>query len=76
MHNYTTSRSTIHRASAHTVRNSPDRIKKLLEITLACSLTYKQEELLLSFQDQFNERGSLSDKQLTILEDIYERANP
>lgn len=56
-------------------RNSPERIKKLLEITLACKLSYKQEALLLSFQEQFISRNSLSEKQLTILEDIYERAS-
>lgn len=58
------------------LRHSSTRVKKLLEITLACSLTYKQEALILSFQDQFLERGSLSDKQLDVLEDIYERVNP
>ena len=57
-------------------RYSPERIKKLLEITLACSLTYKQEELVLSFQEQFISKNTLSEKQLSILEDIYERANP
>lgn len=56
-------------------RYSPERIKKLLEITLQCKLTYKQEALLLSFQEQFISRNSLSEKQLAILEDIYERAS-
>ena len=40
------------------LRHSSTRVKKLLDITLACSLTYKQEALILSFSDQFLERGS------------------
>lgn len=62
-----TTRSNTHAAT-------PDRIKSMLDITLRCKLSYKQEELLLSFQEQFITKGTLSDKQVAILEDIYEKA--
>lgn len=46
----------------------------MFEILKLCSVSIKQEELLESFEEQFNERGTLSDRQLNILMDIYERA--
>lgn len=51
------------------------RLEKIFKILSLCSLSYKQEELVLSFQDQFNKNGTLSQRQTFILEDIYERAN-
>ena len=51
------------------------RLEKIFKILNLCSLSYKQEELVLSFQDQFNANGTLSPRQTSILEDIYERAN-
>jgi hypothetical protein len=52
-----------------------ERLSKIFKILELCSLSYKQEELVLSFQDQFRKNGTLSPRQTSILEDIYERAN-
>lgn len=51
-----------------------ESVKRMFEILKLCSVSIKQEELLESFEEQFNERGTLSDRQLNILMDIYERA--
>ncbi len=51
------------------------RLEKIFKILKLCSLSYKQKELVLSFEDQFNKNGTLSQRQTFILEDIYERAN-
>jgi hypothetical protein len=37
-------------------------------------LSDAQHDLVISFQEQFQSRGGLSDRQFEILEDIFERA--
>jgi hypothetical protein len=37
-------------------------------------LTDAQHDLVISFEEQFEDRKSLSDRQLNILEDIFARA--
>jgi hypothetical protein len=37
-------------------------------------LTDAQHDLVISFEDQFKSKGSLSDRQIEILEDIFQRA--
>jgi hypothetical protein len=37
-------------------------------------LSDAQHDLIVSFEDQFNHKGSLSDRQIEILEDIFRRA--
>lgn len=51
-----------------------DRIEEIFKVLSLCSLSYKQEELVLSFEDQYKKHKKLSEKQLSILIDIYERA--
>jgi len=53
-----------------------DRIEHVLQF-LAMEydqLTDAQHSLVESFEEQFERRGSLSDRQVEILEDIFERA--
>lgn len=52
----------------------PSRIKSMLDIALRCKLSYRQEALLLNYQEQFLFKGTLTEKQVAVLEDIYERA--
>jgi len=54
---------------------APNRIKSMLDIALACKLSYRQEELLLNYQEQFLLKGTLTERQVAILEDIYERSS-
>ena len=37
-------------------------------------LSEAQEKLVISFEEQFNNRGSLTARQFEILEDIFEKA--
>lgn len=50
------------------------RIKEIFKTLNLCSLSYRQEELIQSLEDQFNAKGTLSDKQVNLLMDIYERS--
>jgi len=38
------------------------------------NLSDAQHDLIISFEEQFKRRGSLSERQMEILEDIFERA--
>jgi hypothetical protein len=50
------------------------RIKRMFEVLHYCKLTYKQEDIVCSLEDQFTQKGTLSDRQRILLSDIYERA--
>lgn len=60
---------------SHQELKEKERLSKIFKVLDLCSLSYKQEELVLSFHDQFLKNGTLSQRQTAILEDIYERAN-
>ncbi len=51
-----------------------DRIKSIFLLMEYDELTDAQHDLVISFEDQFNRRGSLSERQAEILEDIFEKA--
>lgn len=51
------------------------RIRHLLKYMEYDYLTDKEHELVVSFEEQFERRGRLSDRQLEILEDINSRAD-
>lgn len=53
-----------------------ESVKRIFTILKCCRLSIKQEELVESFEEQFNEKGDLSERQHAILLDIYERAEP
>jgi len=52
-----------------------DRITHLLRYMEYDYLTDAEHDLVCSFEKQFERKGSLSDRQLKILEDINERAD-
>jgi hypothetical protein len=54
--------------------NNPERIKHIFQFINFDGLTEAQENLVISFEEQFLDRGMLSDNQMKILEDIYRRA--
>lgn len=54
---------------------NPDRIKCLLETMDHDYLTEKQLDLIISFEEQFKKRGTLSDRQCEILESINKQAS-
>jgi hypothetical protein len=51
-----------------------DRIEHIFQFMEYGELTDAQHSLVESFEEQFERRGSLSDRQVEILEDIFERA--
>jgi hypothetical protein len=51
-----------------------DRIEHIFKFIEYDNLTDAQHDLVISFEQQFKRKGSLSDRQLEILEDIFERA--
>ena len=51
-----------------------DKIKMMFDLMEYDYLTDAQHDLVISFQEQFEKRGSLSDRQNEILEDIFKRA--
>ena len=51
-----------------------DRIEHIFKFMEYDQLTDAQHSLVESFEEQFERRGSLSDRQVEILEDIFERA--
>lgn len=51
-----------------------ERIEHIFKFMAYVNLTDAQHDLIESFEKQFNQRGSLSERQLEILEDIFERA--
>jgi hypothetical protein len=53
---------------------SADRIEHILQFMEYDQLTDAQHALVESFEEQFERRGSLSPRQLEILEDIFYRA--
>lgn len=57
-----------------TTNKTPD-LKEVFKTLNLCSLSYKQEELVQSFEEQFEKNGRLSEKQVVILLDIYEKAS-
>jgi uncharacterized membrane-anchored protein len=52
------------------------RLFKIFNILAFCNLTHKQEDLVMSFENQFKKTGRLSERQTEIIEDIYDRSNP
>jgi len=51
-----------------------DRIEHIFKFLEYDQLTDAQHSLVESFEEQFERSGSLSDRQVEILEDIFERA--
>lgn len=51
-----------------------ERIKHCFSLMNYDVLTEPQENLVISFEEQFLERGTLSDRQIEILEDIFRKA--
>lgn len=51
-----------------------ERIEHIFKFMEYDQLTDAQHSLVESFEEQFERRGSLSDRQIEILEDIFERA--
>ena len=54
---------------------SKDKIDSIFKVLALCKLSPKQEELVNSFEEQYKRKGSLSERQIEVLEDIYERAS-
>lgn len=55
--------------------NTEERIEHIFEFMEWDNLTDAEHDLLISFEGQFKEKDSLSDKQYEILESIFRRAN-
>jgi hypothetical protein len=51
-----------------------ERIKHIFKYMEYGALSEAQENLIISFEKQFEERGSLSERQYEILEDIFKQA--
>ena len=51
-----------------------DRIKSIFQLMEYEELTDDQHKLIVSFEEQFNHRGSLTPRQYEILESIFEQA--
>jgi len=51
-----------------------DRIKHIFRYMEYDHILEKQHDLIISFEEQFNRKGYLSDAQIDILEDIFKRA--
>ena len=54
--------------------NNTARIKHIFEFMNYDALSEAQEDYVISFEEQFIERGQLSERQMEILEDIFRRA--
>jgi len=52
-----------------------DKIQMMFNLMEYDYLTDAQHKLVVSFEEQFNSRGSLSEKQVEILQDIFDRAS-
>lgn len=52
-----------------------DRIAHILQFMEYDQLTDAQHSLVVSLEEQFERKGTLSDKQMELLESIFERAN-
>ena len=52
-----------------------DRITHILNFMEYDQLTDAQHSLVVSLEEQFERKGTLSDKQMELLESIFERAN-
>lgn len=53
----------------------PDRIAHIFEFMEWDNITNAQHDLLISFQEQFERRRDLSDRQVEVLESIFREAN-
>lgn len=51
-----------------------ERIEHIFKFMEYDNLTDAQHDLIISFEKQFRQRGSLSERQVEILEDIFEKA--
>lgn len=54
---------------------SRDEIQRLFDELDYDNLTDRQHELVESFEEQFERRGTLSDRQVEILEDIFDKVS-
>lgn len=52
-----------------------ESVRRMIKILKLCHLSIRQEDLIESYERQFEERGTLSERQVDILMDIYERAD-
>lgn len=50
-----------------------DRIEHIFKFMAYDNLSDAQHDLIISFEEQFKRRGSLSERQVEILEDIFDR---
>ena len=55
-------------------QKATDRIEHIFKFMEYGNLTDAQHDLVESFEAQFIRRGALSERQLEILEDIFEKA--
>lgn len=51
-----------------------DKIKMMFKLMEYDYLSEKQHELIISFEEQFNRKGYLTEPQFYILEDIFKKA--
>lgn len=56
------------------MRNDPERIEHIFLFMEYDYITDDQHDLVISFEEQFYEKGYLSNKQYEILEDIFRQA--
>lgn len=57
------------------IRMNDDKTKMMFDLMEYDYLTDAQHDLVISFNEQFEKRGILSDRQFEILEDIFKRAS-
>lgn len=62
------------RAEGETKMIDKERIKHIFRFIKFGALSEAQENLVINFEEQFLDRGRLSDRQVEILEDIFRRA--
>ncbi len=55
--------------------NTKERIEHIFQFMEYAVLTDAQHDLIISFEEQFQELGRLSDRQHEILEDIFWKAD-
>ena len=51
-----------------------DRIEMMFKFMEYDNLTDNQHELIISFEEQYDNRGNLTDTQIDILSDIFKKA--
>lgn len=51
-----------------------DRVEHIFKFMAYDNLTDAQHDLIVSFEEQFERKNYLSERQIEILEDIFERA--